>query len=261
MNCKTCDHTLDLNSKFCSNCGAKIVDERLSLKGTWEEFIGPFFSWDNNFWRTFFGMFKNPKDVLEAYISGARKKYFHPFSYIILYATVAVFFYKFFPMDSIMDYSEGISDGYTASNSAGNVPKIDMKSFMESMMNYYNFFVLLLLPLYAVTSYIVYRKKGHNFFEHLVFNSYIQTNLGFVSLFLQVVLVSLLGMTFQSYAALFMLVFVLYSLYVLKKLYNQNLKQTIFSGIKYILFFIALYAILIFIFSILFVVVFVLNKI
>ncbi|NJM79441.1 MAG: DUF3667 domain-containing protein [Flavobacterium sp.] len=70
---------LSSNSNFCSNCGSKIVDDRLSLKGTWEEFIGPFFSWDNNFWRTFFDLFSKPKDVLEAYISGARKNIFNPF--------------------------------------------------------------------------------------------------------------------------------------------------------------------------------------
>lgn len=252
MNCKTCDYSIDPNASYCSNCGAKIVDERLSLKGTWEEFIGPFFSWDNNFWRTFFGMFKNPKDVLEAYISGARKKYFHPFSYIILYATVAVFFYKFFPMEYIMEYSEDFSKGYNSNNVSGNVPKFDPKPMMESLMGYYNFLVLLLLPVYALTSYIIYYKKGHNFFEHLVFNSYIQTNLGFLSLVLQVVLVSILGMTFKTYTSLFMLIFVLYTIFLLKKLYNQNLKQTIFSGIKYILLFIALYGGIIIVFSILF---------
>lgn len=262
MNCKTCDYSIDPNARYCPNCGAKIVDERLSLKGTWEEFIGPFFSWDNNFWRTFFGMFKNPKDVLEAYISGARKKYFHPFSYIILYATVAVFFYKFFPMESIMEYSEGISDGVANSSSNGaKAPKIDMKPFMEGMLNYYNFFVLLLMPIYALTSYIVYRKRGHNFFEHLVFNSYIQTNLGFISLVLQLILVSMLGMTFQGYASLFMIVFVIYTLYILKKLYNQNLKQTIFSGIKYIFLFFGLYLAVMMIISILYVILYMLNKI
>jgi hypothetical protein len=241
MNCKTCNFQLDDNAKFCSNCGAKIVDDRLSLKGTWEEFIGPFFSWDNNFWRTFFGLFKNPKDVLEAYISGARKKYFQPFSYIILYATIAVFFYKFFPMEIIMDYSEGFTKGYNSTNSSSNVPKIDMKSYMETLMSYYNFFVLLLIPIYALTSYIIFNKRGHNFFEHLVFNSYLQTNLGFISLVLQVILVNMLGMSFGTYSMLFLFLFIFFTLYAFKELYNQNLKQSIASGIKYLLLFFGLY--------------------
>lgn len=253
MSCKTCDNTLDSSSRFCSNCGAKIVSERLSLKGTWEEFIGPFFSWDNNFWRTFFGLFKNPKAVLEAYINGARKKYFQPFSYIILYATIAVFFYKFFPMEPIIEYSDGFSKGFeSGGGSSAKAPKIDMSKFMNTIMSYYNFIIILLLPVYALTSYIVYAKRGHNFFEHLVFNSYIQANLGFISLFLQVLLVSILGITFQVYSTLFLILFVFFTIYFLKKLYNQNIKQMLVSGIKYVFLFAGLYMAVIIIFSIVF---------
>ncbi len=259
MNCKTCAFTIDSNARFCANCGAKIVDERLSLKGTWEEFIGPFFSWDNNFWRTFLGLFKNPKEVLEAYISGARKKYFQPFSYIILYATVAVFFYKFFPMEPIIDFSEDFSKGYNTTENPNKIPTIDMKQFMESLMGYYNFLILLFIPLYALTSYLVYNQKKHNFFEHLVFNSYLQTNLGFISLLLQVILVNTLGMPFQVYSLLFIVIFITFTLYALKQLYHQNLKQTIFSGIKYVLLFLGLYLGIIIVFSIIFGIIFALT--
>ena len=261
MNCKTCDYSIDAVAKYCPNCGAKIVDERLSLKGTWEEFIGPFFSWDNNFWRTFFGMFKNPKDVLEAYISGARKKYFHPFSYIVLYATIAVFFYKFFPMESIMEFSDGFSKGLNTTKSPKDDLKIDMKSLMESLIGYYNFLVLSLIPIYSLTSYLVYYKKGHNFFEHLVFNSYLQTNLGFTSLLLQVILVNYFGVAFQTYSLLFLVIFIVFTLYALKKLYNQNLKQTVISGILYIPLFFGLYMAVLFIITILFVIGILLTKI
>ena len=260
MNCKTCNNPYENTAQYCSNCGAKIVDDRLSLKGTWEEFIGPFFSWDNNFWRTFIGLFTNPKDVLEAYISGARKKYFQPFSYIILYATIAVFFYKFFPLDIIFDYSEGFTKGYNSTNSTGNVPKIDMKGFMETLMSYYNFFVLLLIPIYALTSYIIFNKRGHNFFEHLVFNSYLQTNLGFISLVLQVVLVNIIGMSFGTYSILFLLLFILFTLYAFKKLYEQNIKQSLISGVKYLLLFAALYLVIIIAFSIFFGIIYIITS-
>ncbi len=252
MNCKTCHHSIEKTTKFCSNCGAKIVEGRLSLKGTWEEFVGPFFSWDNNFWRTFFGLFKNPKDVLEAYISGARKKYFHPFSYIILYATIAVFFYKFFPLDFSQEFNEGFTKGFNSSGTTSKVPKIDMKSYMEIFMSYYNFFVLAFLPIYALTSYIIYSKKGHNFFEHLVFNSYLQTNLGFCSLLLQLILVNAIGMPFMTYSYFFYIIFIIYTIYGFKKLYGQNIKQSLISAIKYILLFIILYMAVIIVFSIIF---------
>lgn len=262
MYCKTCENLLEDQDKYCSNCGAKIVDDRLSLKGTWEEFVGPFFSWDNNFWRTFFDLFSKPKDVLEAYISGARKKYFQPFSYIILYATIAVFFYKFFPME-IIDYSESFTKGYNSTNTSGKASQFDingfMKSYIESLMSYYNFFVLMLIPIYALTSYIIFNKRGHNFFEHLVFNSYLQTNLGFISLVLQVILVNMLGMSFGIYSLVFLFLFILFTLYAFKELYNQNLKQSIASGIKYLLLFFGLYIGIIVAFSFLFVIIFAIS--
>lgn len=249
MNCKTCNYSIETAAKYCLNCGAKIVEERLSLKGTWEEFIGPFFSWDNNFWRTFFGMFKNPKDVLEAYINGARKKYFHPFSYIVLYATIAVFFYKFFPIE----FSDGFSNGLNTDKSPKNDIKIEMNLFLEWLMGYYNFLVLSLIPVYSLTSYLVYYKKGHNFFEHLVFNSYLQSNLGFISLLLQVILVTYFGITFQTFSLLLIIIFILFTLFALKKLYTQNFKQVLTSGILYILIFLGFYIIVFFIASILFI--------
>lgn len=252
MNCKTCNNHYENSAQYCSNCGAKIVDARLSLKGTWEEFVGPFFSWDNNFWRTFFDLFKNPKDVLEAYISGARKKYFQPFSYIILFATIAVFFYKFFPIENIGDFSEGFTKGYNSTNSSAKVPKFDMKSYLETVMGYYNFIILAFIPVYALTSYIIYIKKGHNFFEHLVFNSYIQTNLGFCSLLLQVLLINLLGLPYMNYTYIFLILFFIYTIYVFKKLYNQTIKQSLISGLKYILLFFVLYLGVIVIFSFIF---------
>jgi hypothetical protein len=132
---------------------------------------------------------------------------------------------------------------------------------MESLMGYYNFLILSLIPIYSLTSFLVYYKKGHNFFEHLVFNSYLQTNLGFISLLLQVILVNYFGITFQTYSLLFLVVFIVFTLYALKKLYNQNLKQTVFSGILYVPLFFGLYMAVLFIITILFVIGILLTKI
>lgn len=255
MKCKTCDFQLEHEAKYCSNCGSKIVDERLSWKGTWEEFIGPFFNWENNFWRTFFGLFKNPKDVLEAYITGARKKYFQPFSYIILYATIAVFFYKFFPMDIVIESSDAFAEGfnsYKPKDKPIKVPEFDMKSYMETFMSYYNFIILSLIPVYALTSYIIYAKRGHNFFEHLVFNSYLQANFGYCSLFLQLIFINIIGLPFMQFSYFLFIFFFVFAIYAFKKLYKQNIKQSLFSALKYILLFIVLYMVVIILAAIIF---------
>lgn len=251
MNCKTCDKQLVDIDKFCSNCGAKIVHERISLKGTWEEFIGPFFSWDNNFWRTFFGLFTNPKDVLEAYINGARKKYFNPFSYLILFATIAVLFYKFFPMGDV----ESITNDYLLS-ATKNQPSnpIDMQRFFDGMMDYYNFVFILMIPFMAVTSYFTFFKQKNNFPEHLIFNAYIQTNLGYISIFLQILFLNIIGLSFKTYYIVYLIIAIIFSVYVFKKLYQLNIKKAIISIFKFWAILIILYILCIIIFSILFII-------
>ncbi|WP_338378395.1 DUF3667 domain-containing protein [uncultured Flavobacterium sp.] len=244
MNCKSCSSEINENTRYCSNCGSKIVHDRLSLKGTWEEFIGPFFSWDNNFWRTFIGLFKNPKDVLEAYISGARKKYFNPFSYLILFATIAVLFYKFFPMGEIEQFSNGFNNGYNSPDSSVNAPKLDMKPFMESMMNYYNFVFILIIPFMAITTYFTFYKQKNNFPEHLVFNAYLHTNLGFFALFLQLLFLNIMGISFGIYYLTYTILAIIFSVNAFSKLYKLNTKQIIISIIKFWVLLLVLYLIL-----------------
>lgn len=244
MNCKSCLSEISKNNRFCPNCGSKIVDDRLSIKGTWEEFIGPFFSWDNNFWRTFIGLFKNPKDVLEAYINGARKKYFNPFSYLILFATIAVIFYKIFPMGGMADFSEGFNQGINANDpSAVTVPKMDMKAFMANMMNYYNFYYILMIPIISFITYLTFYKQKNNFPEHLVFNSYIQTNLGFISLILQVLFFNIIGLSFLYFYVGYTILSMIYATYAFKKLYVLNSKQAFISVLKFWAILIPLYVV------------------
>lgn len=239
MNCKTCDKQLVDIDKFCSNCGAKIVHERLSFKGTMEEFVGPFLSWDNNFWRTFIGLFKNPKDVLEAYINGARKKYFQPFSYLILYTTVAVLFYKMFPLPDVSDLTASFNKGINHSST----PQFDIKGFYNNLYNYYNFIIIFTIPIYSLLTYLTFRKKRNNFFEHLVFNAYIQTNIGYTSIIIQILLLH-----FLHRPLLFFIIQILFSIYfsvyVFKKLYHLNAKQVVVSILKFWVFSVLAYIIL-----------------
>lgn len=233
MKCKSCQNSITESHNYCSNCGSKIINNRLSLKGTWKEFIGPFFNWENNFWRTFIGLFKNPKAVLESYISGARKKYFQPFSYLLLYATIALFFYKFFPIEIDSDIAIMLAEGNKISTSKNEVNEFNAIDTTQWIMNYYNIFITLCIPIYAFISYITFRRKEHNYSEHLVFNSYLQANIGFVSILLHITLVLTLNLLVTATLAQ-MIFSILFYIISFKKLYQLNNKQTLLSSLKFI---------------------------
>ena len=232
MFCKSCSHSLKENDSFCSNCGAKIINNRISLKGTWTEFVGPFFSWDNNFWRTCKGMFTNPKDVMEAYINGARKKYFHPFSFLILFTTIAVFFYKFFPFVAGEDFTQGYING--AGDNAKKMNSDFGKNYIEFIMNYFNFVMIASIPIYAAISYWVFKKQGHNFSEHIIFNCYQITIYGYIGLIIQLILMHLFELNSSLYINLNYLVFIGFSFFWYKKLYELSFIQTLIKFFRMI---------------------------
>ncbi|MEP0214571.1 MAG: DUF3667 domain-containing protein [Cellulophaga sp.] len=235
MNCKTCNTGITDTHKYCSNCGAKIVLDRISLKGAWQEFIGPFFSWDNNFWKTLFNLFTKPKEVLEAYINGARKKYFQPFSYLVVYATIALIINKIFPSTEVVDFTNGFKYGIGDANP--KAPKEALESInliYQFYTNYYNLIIISSIPVYSLLTYLTFRKRDHNYSEHLVFNAYIQANLGYTLIVLQLFLFNLIGLSKEIISSAFILISAIYALYVFIKLYQLTFKQTLYAFFRYV---------------------------
>jgi hypothetical protein len=117
----------------------------------------------------------------------------------------------------------------------------DMKSYTDFTMNYFNFVMILMLPLYAITTYLLFKKRNHNFSEHLVFNSYLVTNIGYIGLILQLIMVQWLNFDYMKYSYLNLILMVLYTIYAFKDLYLLNFKQSLFALLKYLLWFFLLY--------------------
>jgi hypothetical protein len=200
-----------------------VVHNRLSLEGTWKEFIGPFFNWDNFFWLTFRDLFIRPEQVLSAYVSGARRKYFQPFSYMIIYGTLTVLFYKIFPMD--------FEDMKTASTEASG---FDPNSFTETYTANYNLFLLLTIPVFALMGWIIFRKFKDNFAEHLVYNAYIQAQVGYIALFSQLILYNALNLDMGLFFTISSILSFVYGAYVFARLYRLTLGKTLIYTLVFI---------------------------
>ena len=97
MLCKNCQNTLDIDSKFCQNCGAKVIDQRITMGHLASEMKEGFFSIDSSKpARTFIHMFTKPDEVIGGYINGVRKKYINAFGYFTLALTLSSFFFFVF---------------------------------------------------------------------------------------------------------------------------------------------------------------------
>ncbi|WP_350286469.1 DUF3667 domain-containing protein [uncultured Croceitalea sp.] len=181
--CLNCSKTVSKDASFCSNCGAKIVKERITLKRILSEVVETIFGWDNKYFFTVRSLVLKPHVVLEEYVSGIRKRYVHPFTFLIIGATLMLFSFTFF-LDYLIEGLQGFNadviswlDQYIKSSDGsiknGNNPLEDVQNSQEAILRYFNVITMALIPVYALFTYLIYRKK-YNYAEHLVFNCYLQ---------------------------------------------------------------------------------------
>lgn len=242
MTCKNCSGDLVSTSKYCNNCGAKIVNERITLKKIWKNFAVEFFGWDNKYLSTAKKLFTSPDTVLRSYLDGVRKKFISPFAFLAIGAALAMLVFNQFS-DTYVELSQPLNEQQfelihkKLLNPESEMELAEMKAeYLQTMtdaskdvIQYFNLFAFLILPIYAFIAFIVFGKP-HNYAEHLVINCYIQ---GFM--FLVNIIVFFLSILFTP--TLFFLSFpisILYYLYVYVLLNNYDSKTIAIKVLKFV---------------------------
>ena len=182
MDCKNCTHALRTDYSYCSNCGAKVIRNRITIKNLWYDFTERFFNLDNTFLLTFKHLITQPDAVIVGYINGVRKKYMNPISYFTIAVFVGGFLYfliqKFFPDAMNYQFEQMAIDVNDPSQ------KIGMefgKKFQSIMMEYQSLFYLAMLPFLSMISRLVfYNKKQFNLSEHFVINIYAYSHMSII---------------------------------------------------------------------------------
>lgn len=75
VTCKNCIQPLRYEDKFCSNCAAQIVSDRINFKNLMYDLFNNTLGWDNKYFYTIKMLLTRPGLVLSEYLNGARKKY------------------------------------------------------------------------------------------------------------------------------------------------------------------------------------------
>ncbi len=90
--CLNCKHPLDVSDKFCSNCGQKNSEERLTLKHFFDEFLANFYAYDSKIKRTLVSLFTKPGNAALDFIAGKRLQYANPFRF---YLSISIVYFLF----------------------------------------------------------------------------------------------------------------------------------------------------------------------
>ncbi|WP_296312264.1 DUF3667 domain-containing protein [Winogradskyella sp. UBA3174] len=185
MKCKNCNTKLSTDSEFCNSCGAKVIRHRLTFKNIFEHITETFFNYDNKLLRTLIDLFKKPEIVIGGYVEGVRRRYVNPISYLALALTVGgiyiIVLNKFFP--------NAMTEMSAVSVEAQQETTIKI---VNAIQEYYSITMVLLIPLYALLSRLVFiNRKEFNYTEHVVMAMYIMAQFSLVSSFLNIALLVL----------------------------------------------------------------------
>jgi hypothetical protein len=157
--CKNCDNIFE--GKFCNNCGQSADTQRLDFKFLLKNLR-------KNFLKYFHGgifysagqLFTRPGHTIRDYIEGKRVKHFEPIALLLTVATFYGVLYHYFGINLF----EG-----------DKIPgeKITAEMINDWVSNNFSLETLLLVPLYSLASYIVFKKQKYNFIEHFYLNIFL----------------------------------------------------------------------------------------
>lgn len=167
MECKNCGNYFKGN--FCNLCGQNIRVSKITLKNFIQELSDSVFQINHGLFYTIKSLFLKPGHTIREYLNGQRKVHFKPIAFVLVLAT---FYYV---ITEVFDINNLLDDAMQGANSSreersDSVEKIPLFNWFS---NNFAYGILLLIPFFAIGTYVAFLKRGYAYLEHVVINCYI----------------------------------------------------------------------------------------
>jgi hypothetical protein len=154
--CKNCNRSFSQNYKYCPYCGQEATAKRLNFSHLTHNIAHAFLHADKGVLLLFKELTYKPGRVARLYIEGKRKKYFNPFSFLVLMVAIALIFILKF---------ESLVISHRNVNAAN-------AEFLHFVFKYFNIFIFIVCPMNALLTWLFFRKSNMNYIENLVLAAY-----------------------------------------------------------------------------------------
>lgn len=156
---------------FCHQCGQKQGVHRLEWKYLLQDLQKRLFGFDNNFFRTVKDLTIRPGKVVQSTIEGIRVRYIGPIGYFFLMLTLFILITSILEVD-MMELSSSINKDL-AGETTEQQEKIQ-RQFGESIFSNFRIVSFLMMPLFILGIYLIFKNKKYNFLETSVVMFYAQ---------------------------------------------------------------------------------------
>ena len=212
--CKNCGRKLEKDFKYCPSCGQEHKDKVVHFKQFILDFLGDYFTFDSLIIRSVEPLLFNPGFLTKEFIRGRRVRYIPPMRMFIFISIL--FFLILGPVEQTIE-----------------IERSEEAKFLDSFFNiWFPRLFFLLLPLFALFLYVLFRKPGRFYLTHFIFSVHFHAFI-FVVLSIMVILIDYIfpSSVFLSQWSFIITVFLLeiYLLFALKRVYEQRWVSTVFK--------------------------------
>lgn len=164
--CQNCNATLQ--GKYCSSCGQSADTHKINTHFLWHDIQHGLLHLDKGILYTAKELFTRPGNSIREFIEGKRVKHFKPISLVIVLAGIYGVLFHFFKINLFANYVVINGSGEKINHLNEIVTHTS-----EWISQHYSILALLQIPVFAVGTYIGFKKAGYNFIEHLVINAFL----------------------------------------------------------------------------------------
>lgn len=162
--CKNCGHVHTLN--YCNKCGQVLITERFTTRKLIGDLFTKVFDLDRGLFYTFYSVLVRPHVVIRDYINGITKRYTNPAKLAIYLIAITTFLVV---RNNNLDKNvQDINNALSMNNQHGLELQTAFVGFIKEYMQY---FTLLFIPFFALSSKWLYRQ--FNYAEHLILQCYV----------------------------------------------------------------------------------------
>lgn len=155
MVCKNCGNVFEGN--YCNNCGQPADTHAIDTRFVMHDLSHGILHVHGGLFYSARELFTRPGHAIRDYIEGKRVKHYKPISMLVVLAT---FYGVLYHALDINIFAGKEDDAF------------DYKGINEWIGHHFSIITVVLLPFLSLSSYLVFRKYGYNYTEHIIINAF-----------------------------------------------------------------------------------------
>lgn len=226
VECKNCGF-ID-RGNYCSSCGNHLQKERISMSSLISSIVDFFSNLEDKYTHTFLSLFVRPIEFINHYLDGIRVKYYIPFKYFFLNLSINLFVYSYFNISEINEN--------TIDSEIDQMVQLKSEVAFDTLINNYgSFFSLMIIPLYVISTTVLFRKDEHNIAERATAITFLLGQLMIFQAFLN--LITVVFQPFYEVQKFVMMGAEIYIIFLLSfRFFKANIMEALWKSIVISLF-------------------------